>query len=232
MTGIVILSRYNSSRLPGKALMKIGGKAVLQLIIERLLQVVTLSQIVVATSKEASDDLIAKFCKEYGISCHRGLLDNVAERFYNAAADKQWQYAVRINGDNVFVDVKVLAAMLAIAETGKYDFVSNVKERTFPKGMSIEIVSVPFFKSQLSVINNSAAYREHVTLAFYEQNLGMQYHFFNTTLPEASGLQMALDTPDDFTRTEKIMSRFVQPHWQYNLEAIITIWKAIDDEPL
>ncbi|MBL7858475.1 MAG: NTP transferase domain-containing protein [Cyclobacteriaceae bacterium] len=232
MTGIVILSRYKSSRLPGKALMNLSGKPVLQLIIERLLQVVTLAQIVVATSDEASDDLIAKFCKDYGVSCYRGSLANVAERFYKAAAEKQWQYAVRINGDNVFVDIKLLAAMLEVAETGKYDFVSNVKERTFPKGMSIEIVSIPFFKSQLPIITSSDAYQEHVTLGLYEQKLGRQYHFFNRTLPEASGLQMALDTPDDFTRTEKIMSRFVQPHWLYNLEEIITIWKKIDHEPL
>ena len=35
--GIIVLCRYNSSRLPGKILLKISGKTILQHIIDRLL---------------------------------------------------------------------------------------------------------------------------------------------------------------------------------------------------
>jgi spore coat polysaccharide biosynthesis protein SpsF len=224
--GIVILARYNSSRLPGKALMLIENKPVLTYIIERLMQVVNKEEIVIATSSEAGDDPIAAYANEIGVGCFRGSLDNVAERFYLAGKSRDWKFAVRINGDNIFVDTEVLAEMFSIATTGKYDFVSNVKERTFPKGMSIEIVRLSYFESVLKDINGNAGYREHVTLYLYEHGLGSHYYYMNEIIPEAAGIQMALDTPEDLARSRTIIEKFSQPHWQYNIKEIMSILKT------
>ena len=62
--GVVILSRFSSNRLPGKALMEIGGKPILQYIIERISQVVDTEKIVIATSVENSDDKIEQFAQQ------------------------------------------------------------------------------------------------------------------------------------------------------------------------
>ncbi len=229
-TGIVILSRYNSSRLPGKALLKIKDKTILEYIVERLNQVVRLSDIVIATSDEESDDPIAEFAAETGIGLFRGSLDNVAERFYEAAKSRGWDFATRINGDNIFVDTLVLSQMLALADTGQYDFISNVKGRTFPRGMSVEIISLPYYESLLPVINRSAAYREHVTLLLYEHEVGKHFYYLNEKLPQASGIQMALDTVEDVERTKQIISRFTKDHWTYNLEDILIILQTLDHE--
>jgi spore coat polysaccharide biosynthesis protein SpsF len=227
-TGIVILSRYNSSRLPGKALRPMLGKVILTYILERLLQVVPAENIVLATSEEASDDPIATFAKASGMKCYRGSLENVAQRFYEAAAAQGWEYATRINGDNIFVDTEVLREMIALAETGQYDFVSNVKGRTFPKGMSVEIVRVKHYASLLSTIFASPQYREHVTLYLYEHDVGRTYFYYlNESLPEASGIQLALDTQEDWDRTLQIMQQFTAPHWTYNMKDILTIINEI-----
>ena len=52
--GAVILCRYNSTRLPGKVLIKIAGKEALGYVYERLLKVMPSENIVVETS-EAND---------------------------------------------------------------------------------------------------------------------------------------------------------------------------------
>lgn len=228
--GIVILSRFNSSRLPGKALMKIGDKKVLEFIIERLLQVVSQDQIVLATSDQSSDNPIEAFAKTKGVNCFRGSLDNVAERFYQAAKYQNWDYAIRINGDNIFLDTDVLDEMIKITKKGKYNFISNVKNRTFPKGMSVEVVDLKYYASILHSINASESYKEHVTLYLYEHDSDKFFYYYNTTLPEASGLQMALDTQEDFDRTQRIMSHFTQAHWKYNLKEIYNIWKMIEND--
>jgi spore coat polysaccharide biosynthesis protein SpsF len=230
--GVVILSRFNSSRLPGKALLKIQNKAILEYIIERIIQVVPKADIVIATSEQPSDDAIAEFSKLNGINCFRGSLDNVADRFYQAASTLGWDYAVRINGDNIFVDTQVLADMVLIAKSGKYHFISNVKDRTFPKGMSVEIVRLKHYASLLKYINESDRYREHVTLYLYENEVDGYFFHYNVRVPEASGLQMALDTPDDMLRTEKIIRNFKHDHWNYNLKEIYSIWKSIENEPI
>lgn len=228
--GIVILSRYNSSRLPGKALMRIHGKPVLSYIVERITQAVPAQQIVIATSDEPSDDPIAAYAREACVACFRGSLENVADRFYHAAKERGWEFAIRINGDNIFVDTDVLRTMLGLAETDNYDFVSNVKGRTFPKGMSIEIVRVAYFESLLREINENAGYREHVTLYLYEKELGRHKYVVNETLPEAAGIQMALDTEEDFERSKNIISHFTKPHWNYNMQDILNILKTIKHE--
>jgi spore coat polysaccharide biosynthesis protein SpsF len=224
--GIVILSRYSSSRLPGKALMKIQDKTVLEYIIERLLKVVEFDQIVLATSSESSDDPIAEFAQRNKVHCYRGSLENVAERFYNAAKEKNWDFAIRINGDNIFVDIPLLEKMIAIAGAEPYDFISNVKDRTFPKGMSIEIASMKYYEQHLLTINASPYFREHVMVYLYEEPNGKKFFVRNDELPEAAGIQFALDTTEDYKRTYEIISKFDKPHWEYNLKEIFKIYKS------
>ncbi len=222
--GIVILSRFSSNRLPGKALMKINGKTILQYIIERLTTVVSVSDIVIATSVEQSDNAIEDFAKSININCYRGSLENVAERFYNAK-HHDWDYALRINGDNIFLDTNILREMITITKNGNYDFITNVKNRTFPKGMSIEIVKLSFYKIALQKINKNNHYKEHVTLYLYENETNNYYYVYNKELPEASGIQMALDTKEDFNRSQKIIDCFQSSHINYNLKEIYSIWK-------
>lgn len=225
--GIVILSRFNSSRLPGKALKQIEGKPVLKYILERLGTAVPLENIVVATSDEMSDDPIAEFCQKEQVACFRGSLKNVSERFLTAAQSKGWDYAVRINGDNIFLDTDVLDKMLKLAAQKEAGLVSNVKGRTFPKGMSVEIVKTSHYAKQMQEINKDERYREHVTLYLYEhESSDLHYiHFKNDALPEAAGIQLALDTEEDFQRSKDLIKRFERSHIHYNLKEILQLIK-------
>jgi spore coat polysaccharide biosynthesis protein SpsF len=229
--GVVILSRYSSSRLPGKALKEINGKKILEYIIERVIQVCPIENIVLATSFEASDDPIATFAENYGVGLYRGSLDNVARRFYESAIQKGWQYAIRINGDNIFLDINVLKEIYTLALTQEYDFISNVKGRTFPKGMSVEAVRLFHFSILLPVIENDLNYREHVTLYLYEHDDGTKYKYiFNNDIINVAGIQMALDTQEDLERSQKIINQFHGPHFCYNLKEIYKITQSIDYE--
>lgn len=223
--GAVILSRFSSSRLPGKALMKINEKPILLYIIERLLQVYSKNSIIIATSDEVSDNAIADFALKNDINCYRGSLNNVSRRFLNAAETLSLDYATRINGDNIFVDTALLKQMTKTALNGKYSLISNVKNRTYPKGMSIEIVKLSHYKKLIRNIEVSSRYTEHVTLYLYE-NVQEEYFFqYNTTLPEIAGMQLALDTIEDYKNSTKIISQFTQPHWKYNMKEIDEIIK-------
>lgn len=204
--------------------MEIKGKSVLSYIIERVEQVVPREQIIVATSVEESDNPIVEFAERSGVACHRGSLENVAERFLEAALQLNADYACRINGDNIFLDTSVLKEMIEVAKSGKYRFLSNVKGRTFPKGMSVEIVEVAYFEQQLPTINQSSYYREHVMVYLYERE-ATDAHFYlkNEQLPEAAGLQLALDTREDFARSQWIIEHLNQPHWHAGMREILKL---------
>ncbi len=217
--GIIILCRYNSGRLPGKVLREICGRSVLGHIVDRLKWGADTYPIIVATSNEVHDDPIVRFCRYSDIPCFRGSLQDVSGRFAACAENWGLDYAVRINGDNLFADPDTLRAMLAIAQTGMYDLITNVPGRTFPYGMSIEILRTSFYRYTLA--QQSVADREHVTAWLYgNESIGKRYHYFNWRCPEATGLQLALDTAEDFERLTGIVERMDRQPASYSLKEI------------
>ena len=62
----VIQARFNSKRLPAKALKMLGEKSLLERTINRLKQAEKISAIMVATSIEGTDDAIAEHAQEIG----------------------------------------------------------------------------------------------------------------------------------------------------------------------
>lgn len=228
-TGVIILSRYDSNRLPGKALRTIHDKPILEYIVERVTKVISVERVVVATSSLSSDDPIATFTKEKGIKLFRGSKENVAERFYHAGAQNSFDYAIRINGDNIFAEMNVLKQVIQLASTNLYDFITNVKKRTFPRGMSVECVRLSYFKELLPGISKNPDFAEHVTLYFYGHDAkGKHKYIYNHKYPDVAGIQLALDTHDDFIRTQKIINTFTKPHYHYNLGEIKEILDVIN----
>ncbi len=227
--GVVILSRYNSNRLYGKALKNIKGTPVLGYIIERVSKVFSLDDIVLATSDEYTDNPIVDYAKRKNINYFRGSLYNVSERFYNVAKTYEFDYVIRINGDNIFVDIDLLGELTELAKTGQYDFISNVKKRTYPKGMSIEVVRTSHYANLLPEINKSENYKEHVTLYLYEHELeGKYFYKYNEEIKGIQGIQLALDTQEDFDRTIRIINEFEKPHYEYNLKDLYNILKKLN----
>lgn len=215
--GYIILCRYNSSRLPGKILKQVGEKPLLSILIERLAPL-GISNIIIATSDEPTDDVIASYCTELGIKLFRGSLNDVAGRFLNAARYFELDYAVRINGDNLFADANLIKSVSDLAVEGEYDFVSNVPGRTYPTGMSIEAVRINFFEEAYHAFTD-LKYNEHVTLFLYEHpEFCTNCKFVKNDVLPAQGIQMAIDTQEDLDMATAIVkqlgSRYASADWK------------------
>ena len=59
-------ARMKSSRLPGKKMMPIGGNLSLQILVERLIRTLGLSEVVVATTVNPSDDCLQELRDSMG----------------------------------------------------------------------------------------------------------------------------------------------------------------------
>lgn len=222
--GIIVICRYKSSRLPGKILKEINGKPLLDYIIERLQHSQYHDNIVIATSNESTDQPIVDYCQQNHLPYFRGDLKNVSQRFADCMQHFDFDYGVRINGDNIFTDAKLVDKAINLALENNYDFVSNVKGRTFPTGMSVEVVAAPFYQNQLQNFKEDR-FREHVTLYFYENEMAGNFHFFvNDEMEEAKGLKMAVDTQNDFNFVSSIINKMKKPHFSYDWKAITKIY--------
>lgn len=95
----IIQARMSSSRLPGKVLKPLAGKAMIWHIYQRAKMCQLVDKVIVATSTEKSDDLLSVFCKENNLNVYRGDLNNVLSRFVEILEKDQYPYFVRITGD-------------------------------------------------------------------------------------------------------------------------------------
>ena len=100
----VVQARMGSTRLPGKVLRPLGGRAVLDWVMTRLAEAERLDQIVLATSTSPADDAIAKHAEAYGYSIFRGSEHDVLARFVGAARFSGATHVIRINADNPFLE--------------------------------------------------------------------------------------------------------------------------------
>ena len=104
MIAAIIQARMSSTRLPGKVVAPIVGRPMLALQIERVRRARKLDRIVVATSSSADDDKIATLCAEIGTECYRGSLENVLDRYYDAACFIGAGSIVRLTADCPLTD--------------------------------------------------------------------------------------------------------------------------------
>jgi spore coat polysaccharide biosynthesis protein SpsF len=219
--GAIVQARMSSGRLPGKSLRPLCGKPMLQYVLERLARAESLAETVVATSNEAADDAIAGFCERFGCPCFRGSLENVADRFLQAALAHRFGAFVRVSADSPLLDQRLIARALAVFANEDADLATNVFPRTYPAGMSIEVVRTAMFEGIVPELTDPA-HREHVTSYFYAHPDRFRFANFARDLPRRD-VHLAVDTAEQFDFVAGIISSMTRPHWDYSLDDILRI---------
>ena len=102
--GCIIYSRMKSSRFPGKANFKLDGISLLERVINRTKMIKFNPKIVIATSKDSSDDCICNIAEKNNVSFYRGNLENVFERTMDILSIFKFDYFARICGDRPLLD--------------------------------------------------------------------------------------------------------------------------------
>lgn len=203
---IFIQARMSSARFPGKMLAPLRGQPMIAHVIERCRAALGVDKIVVLTSAAPSDDPLALYVEKMGCLVFRGVLDPVFERFAAACAAHPCDYFVRVSGDSPLIEPALLSDMITHARGGAYDFLSNVRGRTFPKGQSVEIVRASAFlgvdQSRLTLEQ-----QEHVMPYFYDR--ADTYHsFFMESPVNARHINCCVDTVEDLRAIESDLVQY------------------------
>jgi len=188
----IIQARMSSSRLPGKVLMDIAGRHMLQHVIERTMQAKTIDGIVLATTTDPSDDVLEQFCRSQDIPCYRGSLPDVLDRYYHAALQFHADVIIRLTADCPLIDPDLIdLTMMTFFDTPllqnlpytsqipdnysrsayPFDFCANRLpppwKRTLPIGLDVEVCS--FNALERACREADQAYQhEHVMPYLYE----------------------------------------------------------------
>lgn len=195
----------SSSRLPGKVLMPILGEPMLFRHIERLNRSREIDQIVVATSTDASDDALVQACAQRDVACYRGSLNDVLQRFAQAAEPYAPGIVVRLTGDCPLADPAVIDEVIRFFRAGDYDYASNCVPPTFPDGLDVEAMRF----SCLQEAEREAvlpSHREHVTpfLRAHPERFRIGNY---AAMDDRSRMRWTVDEPEDFEFVRRVYEK-------------------------
>lgn len=202
--GYGIFARYDSRRLPGKALADLAGQPMLARVIERIRLAAEGRPIIVATSDRPDDDGIAALAQAEGVGLFRGSVDDVLGRALALADDFGLTALVRICGDSPFMDPALCRRMVALAESGDFDLVTNVFPRGFPPGCSIEVIATGALRRMVAEAGDPA-HREHMTSYIYQNPDSFRIHNVAPDRPWPA-VALTVDEPADLERARRVFA--------------------------
>ena len=187
-----------SSRLPGKVLLDLGGRSVLELMLALLKRSETLSEAVVATSNLQQDEAIVRVCESLAVGVFRGSETDVLSRYVGAARAFDADVVVRLTADCPFVCPEVTDGVVRAFHNASpsVHYASNCLRRTYPRGLDTEVVDREMLEA-VSAQATEAADREHVTLFIRRQPTRFR-HLSVEDGQNRSALRWTLDTDDDY----------------------------------
>lgn len=227
-----VQARLSSKRLPGKVLLGIGGEPMLVRVVERARRAKTVDEVVVVTTIDPPDEAIERLCQERGYSCYRGSMQDVLDRYYQAARLFGADVIVRLTADCPVIDGHVideavnafLGRPAGVGEpfTGRiedipFDFAANRLpppwKRTYPIGLDTEVCTFPVLELAWKEARHPHQ-REHVMPFFYEDlaDAGKTAPRFRIRLvdhvPDYGHLRWTVDTQEDLDLVREIYRRF------------------------
>ena len=139
---VVVQARTGSTRLPGKVLMPLAGKPLLVRMLERLQAARTPSQIIVATTTDASDDPVVELakagrCRLRPRSPHRPArpAHRRGARPPTATRSRRFRPTARSSIRRWWTGSSARSS-----RTRRCDYVSNLHPATWPDGYDVEVV--------------------------------------------------------------------------------------------
>lgn len=206
-TRVVIQSRLNSSRLPGKAMMLVGGLPLIELVARRATR--GGHEVVVATSREEYDQRIADHLRRVGVPVLRGSLDNVLSRFIAATADMDdVDRVVRLTGDNPVVDAELVDEVIAAVDDSPFSY-GRIDLARVPEGLGVEVCTVGDLREAAARATSDYDH-EHVT-PWIRRNLGELAYAPTDIDFDIVTYRCTVDSLADYVRVGQLFDRYDDP---------------------
>lgn len=220
LTIAFVQARMSSKRLPKKVMADLGGRPMLEWVVERTRRAKAIDKIAVLTSTNPADDVIEQFCQQRGYEYFRGAEHDVLDRFYQAAQAFGAFVVVRITGDCPFIDPGLInrtaqllwgafgATSISLAPAN--DFAANRLPtpwgRTFPIGLDVEVCTFTALETAWKEAKEPYQ-REHVMPYIYENNDRFKTILLNHDT-NLSHHRWTVDTPEDLEFARQVAARF------------------------
>jgi spore coat polysaccharide biosynthesis protein SpsF len=218
---IVVQCRYNSRRLPGKAMYPLSGVPILVFLLRRLRSHLPVDEykIVLATTRGRCDDVIAAWGAREDVHVFRGEENDVLGRYAKCLARHPSETIVRITADNPLTCPEMLRRIVRVKRERHIDYIQC---ENLPHGVGADAFSA----GALSFLNREvrdADEREHINLNIL-RNPG-KFKIFSLNVEgelARPDLRMTVDTKEDWRRVDALFNPEETEPWK------ITLYEAVE----
>jgi len=186
----------------------LAGEPMLVRVVNRTRRAKTVDAVVIATTTQPADDIIVSLCQERDWPFFRGSEEDVLDRYYRAALVFKADVIARISADCPLIEPEVVDRVINEfrAYYPEVDYVSNILERTFPRGLDVEVTSFDALRRAWHE-DSTLASREHATLYILRHRKKFKIrNVYNDV--DYSYMRWTVDTIEDLTFARKIYNHF------------------------
>ena len=227
---LIVQARAGSSRLPGKVLMDICGKPLLERMLERLARVKAAARIVVATTEDSADDGIAELCRSLGVNLFRGHPSDLLDRHYQAALACGANTVAKIPSDCPLIDPAVVDKVLARYAAGDCDYAGNLHPASYPDGNDVEVMSLAALGAAWREAELPME-REHTTPFIWERPgrfrlANVAWEVDGVSRDYSMSHRWTIDYPEDYAFIRRVYEELYPQNPAFGLDDILALLAA------
>ncbi|WP_147819488.1 cytidylyltransferase domain-containing protein [Salidesulfovibrio onnuriiensis] len=213
---VVVQCRYNSTRLPGKALLPFGPTTMLGFLLRRLQVGLDRGgfKLVVATTMLPDDDKVAAEAVKNGAAVVRGSVDDVLARYVRCLEQYPSELIVRVTADNPFTCPRSIEAMVSLLRQSGADYARCT-------GYALGATADAFTAGVLMELNEkklSGPDREHINKHILENPSSYCMVELSAQGQEARrALSVTVDTREEYERIASIVGDDESEPWNMEL---------------
>ena len=201
----IIQCRISSDRLPAKAMLDLGGKTLLERVMDKAAQSSMVDEIWIATSTDKRDEVIEHKAVISGFNVFRGELNDVLDRYYHCAKRSNADIIIRITADNPLTYPGLIDSGIKQVIENKLDYVFF---KRIPYGCGVEVITKSaLFKAHAASVDRQE--REHVTLNILNNPDKFKIDLIDCPFEQIKRpeIRVSIDTLDDYLKLSKFYNK-------------------------
>jgi spore coat polysaccharide biosynthesis protein SpsF len=225
-TAVIVQARMGSTRLPGKVAMSVGGRSLLEEVLQRCRAIPGVDIVVCATPDDAENEPLRVAARVAGAVATAGSSLDVLARYAAAARLVEADIVMRVTSDCPLVDPTICGQVLALRERSSADYAANNLVRTFPHGLDCEAFTVATLWRAES--NAKAPYeREHVT-PWMRTAPDVSRQNLHADDPRWAQERWTVDFPEDLEFVRQVIAALPQDDTRTSQNAVLAV---LDENP-
>lgn len=223
----IVSARMASTRYPGKALVPLAGRPLLEVLLQRIASSPSLDSVCLATSGNPENLPLVEVARALGVPAFQGEEDDVLRRYVDCARSMGADHVVRVTGDNPLTDIETMERIVELHLSSGADY-TYVPGDALLMGILSEVISRTAL--ELSWERGEARHRSELVTLYIKEH---PEQFRIRTLDLDPDLyrpryRLTVDEKEDVALVQEIWKRLGAPGKRITTREAIAL---IDREP-